>query len=217
MFIFHLLTKIVPDSYLSAQFKKPTGLFGKHIIGNLMDIGNAELHNFTLEQMDLQPGQSVLEIGFGTGNIMRKIHKTTDGFTAGIDFSEDMVKTALKNNQDLMKKETFEIRKADISKIPYKDESFDSVYTANTVYFWPDPVKNAKEIMRVIKKKGSLYIGFRLKEEMDTMSLTDTNFTKYSEEDLRKLFSDAGFTNYKMVSKEGNGPFPSHTAVITKN
>ena len=181
-----------------------------------MDMGNAELHSFTLEQMNIQPKDSILEIGFGTGKILNKILASTGGFTAGIDFSKDMVEKASKLNAAYIKNGRLDIRLADVSKIPFKTGTFNKVYTANTLYFWPDPVNNAKEIMRVLKKNGKLFIAFRLKEELNKMPLTDTNFTKYSGADLKKLFKAVGYSKYQLKSRSGNGPFPSHTAVITK-
>lgn len=41
-----------------------------------------------------------------------------------------------------------------VAALPYDDESFDKVIAVETLYFWPDPVANLKEVHRILKPGG---------------------------------------------------------------
>ena len=45
-----------------------------------------------LSLLDLQPGENVLDVGCGTGNITREIRTITNGRTTGIDLSPEMIR-----------------------------------------------------------------------------------------------------------------------------
>ena len=45
---------------------------------------------------------------------------------------------------------------ASVSDLPFSDNSFDIVTAIETYYFWPDKLKNLKEIYRVLKKDGKI-------------------------------------------------------------
>ncbi len=57
-----------------SQFGCPRGPLG-WIAGKLMARGNTDINRLALEALDLQPGDDVLEIGFGPGVTLAKIAK----------------------------------------------------------------------------------------------------------------------------------------------
>ena len=48
--------------------------------------------------------------------------------------------------------------KAGVSALPFDEAYFDTVTAVETVYFWPDPEEDFKEIFRVMKPGGHLMI-----------------------------------------------------------
>ena len=52
--------------FIAGKFRKPTGIFGR-IAGNMMAKGNATEARWTVDLLDIQPGDHVLEVGFGPG------------------------------------------------------------------------------------------------------------------------------------------------------
>jgi len=60
---------------------------------------------------------------------------------------------------------------ADVEKMPFDDETFDVIYTANTVYFWRDAEKAVSEIKRVLKPGGKFI----------NLALTKEGFEKFPE------------------------------------
>ncbi len=96
----------------------------------------------------------VLDIGCGVG---RDSHYfTSNGFeTVGIDFSKRMVEEARKR---VSKAEFF---KMDMRKLNFEDETFDGIWATAALLHVPknDISKALREIIRVLKKGGILFIG----------------------------------------------------------
>lgn len=92
-----------------------------------------------------------MEIGFGNGRYISEILNKKDNlFYYGLDFSSTMVKQAeeLIASQHLNNAEAIE---ADLSNNPFPNNTFDIALTINTIYFWNNPLEDAKEIYRVLK------------------------------------------------------------------
>ncbi len=58
------------SSFFSQQARKPAGLFGRFVMSTIFNKGNADLNGFVKELMAVQKNDSILEIGFGTGQLM---------------------------------------------------------------------------------------------------------------------------------------------------
>jgi ubiquinone/menaquinone biosynthesis C-methylase UbiE len=54
-----------------------------------------------LNLLSIQPGENVLDLGCGPGNITKKIAQITDGTVMGVDASRGMIEKAISANQDL--------------------------------------------------------------------------------------------------------------------
>ncbi len=99
--------------------------------------------------------------------------------------------------------------------MPYENGSFDKICTSNTIYFWDDPDKVLKEMLRIIKGGGKIVVGFSDKEDMDKLPLSDDVFNTYSSEEVAAFLSNAGFADVG-IKKIEEGPFASYCAVATK-
>lgn len=93
--------------------------------------------------------KNILDVACGTGRFF-KLYK---GKIYGIDFSEDMLKQA-------RKKKHFLLKKADASKIPFKNNMFDITITSQFIKHTPEYEKVIKEMTRVTKKGGKIIIDF---------------------------------------------------------
>ncbi|MCU7934932.1 MAG: class I SAM-dependent methyltransferase [Candidatus Thiodiazotropha sp. (ex Dulcina madagascariensis)] len=206
-----LLTK-----YLAKQAKKPDGFFGRHIMGRLFDIANARLNDFALEILELKRGDNVLEIGFGRGTLLRRIADATpQGLVVGIDFSQDMVDAARKKNKRYIDNGLVRINQIDLQDIHYPEGTFDKVFTGNTIYFWTEPEKDIKKVKHVMKPGGTLVIGFRTREQMENIPITQYGFRLYSGEDVCQLLHVAGFSQVDIRERVQSG-FDSYCAVAVK-
>lgn len=177
------------------QLRKPEGEAGIGV-GKNMNEGNARLYELVYSLMDIGNNERILELGFGNGKFIPDLlNKGNNLFYAGIDFSETMVKEALLYNHALLQAGSAQIREGNISAIPYENGSFDKVFTINTLYFWPSPLENMKEVGRVLKTGGYAYLGIRPKSVMNKIPFVQHGFELYEPEDAKALMEAAGFTD----------------------
>ena len=62
----------------------------------------------------------------------------------------------------------------DGSNLPLEEESFDKVFSVNTIYFWEDPSHMLSELARVLRPEGRLVLGLGLKSYMMKLIFTGT-------------------------------------------
>ena len=140
----------------------------------------------------------VLEIGFGNGAFIKEVVDLTEpGNYTGIDISNTMLKTAKSRNKLLINNGKVKLVKAHAGKLPFADQSFEKVFTVNTIYFWEKPQQVMQEIKRVLRPGGVFVVALGTKEAMEKNGYFKERFTLYENADVEKLFIDAGFTDLK--------------------
>ena len=205
------------STYFSKQARKPTGIFGRFYMSRVFEKGNAELNALTFETLSIQANDHVLEIGFGTGALINKIAMLLDnGFVEGIDFSKSMVAIAQKKNRKHIDNGKVIIHLGDFNEQLFEDNSFDKIFSVNTVYFWKKPETTIAKIYRILKPGGKVIIGFHEKSDMEKMPLNKDVFQYYSTDDLAQLLSVHGsLNNIDFILRKGKRK-TCYCAVATK-
>ena len=203
-------------AFFSKQARKPTGLFGRLIMSRIFDQGNAILNDFMKELLALQEDDHVLEIGFGTGKLMSEMAgQTSRGLVEGIDLSSTMVDMAKKRNRKYIAKRRVKIVLGDFDKVEYRDNDFDKICSANTIYFWPDAEYSVRKIQRILKPGGKLVLGFEDKAQLEKRPLDPSVFNIYDKNDVEQLLTGVGFSDVGIKSKEMNSAIV-HCAIAVK-
>ena len=183
--------------FMTKQFSSPSGFFGK-FIGNRMAKGNVYDARWTVSLLDIQPGDRILEIGFGPGvSTQIASGKASKGFVAGIDHSRIMVQAASQRNAAAIRSGLMELKHGDVSALPYPDESFDTAFSLHSIYFWPNPVDCLKELRRVLKPGGLLGITIQPKDKW-VPNVDPSVMTLYFGSELARMFSDAGYRDIRV-------------------
>lgn len=195
------------DTFVARQLRKPSGLVGRFLVGKSLNQSNAPLEDMGLELMELEPDHRVLEIGFGNGRLISRMAEVvSDGTITGIDISPVMISQAQKQNIAHIRSGKVLLEKASVADIPAEDETFDKIFTANTIYFWPDPLSNIQEVRRTLKSGGQFYCGLRLSEDMMRMRVVRQNRqifrNLYSQEEIMAFFESAGFSHVRCSIQE---------------
>jgi ubiquinone/menaquinone biosynthesis C-methylase UbiE len=114
----------------------------------------------TIEQAGIQPGESVLDVGCGTGTlaIAAKQRVGDSGKTCGIDASPEMIARARKKARRARLEVDF--RNAAIEALPFADGTFDTVLSTIMLHHLPDDVRRRgiREMRRVLKPGGRLFV-----------------------------------------------------------
>ena len=111
-----------------------------------------------LKEFGFENGR-ILDAGCGAGEVCFELaHAFPKARIVGIDLGEAILKLAreLAENEGVDKQVTFQ--KGDVTKMEFKDNSFDVIISINVFHILDEPVKMVDEIERVLKPDGILFI-----------------------------------------------------------
>ncbi|HJS20068.1 MAG TPA: class I SAM-dependent methyltransferase [Anaerolineales bacterium] len=112
-----------------------------------------------IEQADIRAGQSVLDLGCGTGTlaIMAKQAQPAAN-VSGLDADPQMLKVA--RYKSSKENTPVNFNEGMTYSLPYPDESFDRVLSSIMIHHLktPDKKRTAQEVFRVLKPGGHLHI-----------------------------------------------------------
>jgi ubiquinone/menaquinone biosynthesis C-methylase UbiE len=111
----------------------------------------------TLKAVELKEGEHVLDIGSGPGLLAHDMAVAVgqNGRLCGIDISEDML--AMSRTRCSEQPWT-EFRKADATKLPYPDDSFDAAVSTQVYEYVADIRTALVELYRVVRPGGRVVI-----------------------------------------------------------
>jgi SAM-dependent methyltransferase len=141
-----------------AQFANPHGLLGR-VAGLIMARrrSNVARSEWTISLLDLEPADRVLEIGFGPGVAVQRIAANApDGFIAGIDHSETMVRAARRRNAEAIRRGRVDLRLGSASSLPDFDAPFDKILSVNSIQFWDEPEAALVELRERLRPDGRI-------------------------------------------------------------
>jgi ubiquinone/menaquinone biosynthesis C-methylase UbiE len=100
-----------------------------------------------------------LELGPGPGYLgLEWLKYTTGTFLIGLDISGDMISAAERNAKEYGLSDRVDYVQSSGDKMPFKDETFDAVFTNGSLHEWSEPEKTFDEIRRVLKRGGRVFI-----------------------------------------------------------
>jgi ubiquinone/menaquinone biosynthesis C-methylase UbiE len=103
------------------------------------------------------PNALVLDAGGGTGRWTVRIAKKALKVVL-LDFSEGMLKVAAKRIKQEGVEEKVVLKKGNVSKTGYADETFDLIFCEHALFLFEDPGAPLKEFNRILKRKARLII-----------------------------------------------------------
>jgi ubiquinone/menaquinone biosynthesis C-methylase UbiE len=109
-------------------------------------------YNLLLNRLDLKQDETVLDVGCGTGTILKRISERIHIYGYGIDVEENMITQAKSKCPDM------NISISNCTQMPFEDGQFDIVTACMAYHHFDDKKGFAKEASRVLKNHGYLYI-----------------------------------------------------------
>lgn len=189
---------------IAMQFKKPSGFWGK-ISSNMMIKGNRPAYDVLLNDLNIQSGDKILEIGYGPGvGIGLIAEKFGSCSLYGIDFSELMFKRAAKRNKQFIEDNKVKLFYGDFIETDINTKDFDKIFFLNVVYFWDDLHKPFKKVHSLLKDGGVLFFYMASKDDLVKIKFAQTDiFNKYSIEQITDALKSAGFSKVDHNFKKG--------------
>ncbi len=185
--------------WLARQLGQPTGLGGRYV-ARLLNRGNADTNAKAIAWLDVQPGDRVLDAGFGGGVGLAALLASPAATVTGVDHAETMVEAARARHAG---DERLVVVAASLDALPFADGAFERILSVHTVYFWADAAATARELARVLAPGGRLVLGAGRKAWMAEQRVHRTGFALYEDEELAELLRGAGLTGVRV---EGDGP-----------
>ncbi|GAB4000442.1 hypothetical protein GCM10028807_53420 [Spirosoma daeguense] len=193
---------------LASQLGKPTGEMGI-TTGERMNISNGNMIQRTIDTLAVQPNENVLEIGPGNGNHIKPIVEIAGVKYTGSDISETMIQEAQRLNATSVVAGNATFAIADGISLDFAADSFDAIFTVNTLYFWQQPLSFAQEIYRVLRPGGRFCLAFAHQDFMINLPFTKYGFTLYTSAKAVELLQGAQFLVQDVVEETELVPFNS--------
>ena len=148
---------------LSRYYEYTIGAFGR------------KYGKMALERLSIAKGETVLEIGFGTGYCLKLIAEFIGqtGRVYGIDISPRMIEITKKRLEKAGLAKRAELYCGDAASLPFDDNAFDAVFMsfALEVLDTPEIPKVLEETKRVLKPGGRLGVASMSKENGESIFL----------------------------------------------
>ncbi|MCL1976807.1 MAG: class I SAM-dependent methyltransferase [Candidatus Bathyarchaeota archaeon] len=130
------------------KFDKMAATYDEGIEGK----ASKKFYNLLLKQIGSCQDVTILDVGCGTGTILKSLSDRTNINGYGIDTEENMIQEAKKKCPDM------DLSVSDCVKTPFADNQFDIVTSCMAYHHFADKKGFAKEVSRIIKPGGHLYI-----------------------------------------------------------
>jgi demethylmenaquinone methyltransferase/2-methoxy-6-polyprenyl-1,4-benzoquinol methylase len=128
----------------------------------LAEHSEAPVRRAGLHMLEVQPGQKLLEIGFGTGHCLVELAQSVGarGKVYGIDLSEKMREISHARMEDQGLEDRVELRCGDALHLPYPDQSMDGVFMSFTLELFdtPEIPLVLKECRRILRADGRIVV-----------------------------------------------------------
>ncbi|MDE6036186.1 MAG: class I SAM-dependent methyltransferase [Ruminococcus sp.] len=186
---------------------KPTGKAGEQML-NRMNVSHYDVTGWAMDFMVLSGNETVLDIGCGGGETLRRLSQKTTGHLTGLDYSPVSVRMTSEHNTEIVESGRLDVIEASVEDMPFADGSFDRIITVESFYFWKNPPENLKEVNRVLADGGMFLIvadihgGVRLSDK-EIENIKKYNLYNPAPEEFRKLLEDAGFSNVRIHTETG--------------
>jgi SAM-dependent methyltransferase len=155
---------------------------------------NLARNRWTVELLEAQPADWVLEIGFGPGIALGWLaERTPQGLVVGVDRSALMLRQAAQRNADTIRAGRVALQLADVERLPDLGTCFDRIMAVNVAIFWSDPLAQLHELHDRLRPGGRL----ALTVQPRFRGATDDDALRIGLSLTRQL-GDAGFTDVRL-------------------
>ena len=132
-----------------------------------------------LDLLGIAPGERVLEVGFGSGAVLRELARRVapDGVAVGLDPSPHFLTIARELAERDGVAERIELHEGDARSLPFADAEFDAVLAVTVLSHVPEGERAIPELARVVRPGGRVGI-FDLDADSFIVAHPDRDLTR---------------------------------------
>lgn len=143
---------------IDRQHRLPQGLLGRLVSEKMVRQHQPETE-WTVQLLDLQPHDRVVELGCGAGRGLVLATRTADlALIAGMDLSPTMLNAAIRRLRRAGQRDHVCLLRGDLQALPYANGSLDKIWSVHTFYFWADPEAVFADLLRVLAPGGKIVV-----------------------------------------------------------
>lgn len=180
-----------------------------------------------LHKLNAREGETVLEIGFGTGHCTKALAQSVgnSGKVYGIDLSVGMLNITQQRVREAGLSERVELKCGDATRLPFEQDTFDAIFMSFTLELFdtPEILVVLQECLRVLRIGGRICVVSMSREGGASLMIRlyewlHKKFPNYA--DCRPIFvrealEEAGFHDFD-IQKMSIWVFPVEIAVAKK-
>jgi len=155
-------------------------------------IWTEDMRTEALGMFDPDPDDRVLDVGCGTGFATEGLLEHVDDIH-GLDQSAHQLEKAYGK---FGKRGPVRFYRGDAERLPFRDDSFDGVWSSGSIEYWPNPVTALRELRRVVVPGGPvLVVGPNYPKSTVFQRIADAIMLFYDESEADRMFEAAGFAD----------------------
>jgi len=181
-----------------------------HIYDLFTGISERRFTETGVKMLAVQPGENVLEIGFGTGHSLVTMAQAMDvsGKMTGVDISEGMVKVTQSRLKRSGLAGQVDLQVGDATDLPFNAACFDAVFTSFTLELFTsqDIPRVLKECRRVLRPEGRIGVVALAKADGVAVRIYECVHSQFPDIIdcrpifVRKVIEEAGFRIARTVA-----------------
>ncbi|HLJ88224.1 MAG TPA: class I SAM-dependent methyltransferase [Candidatus Angelobacter sp.] len=178
--------------------------------GDDMEDHHSDITNQTIELMDIQSGDRILDLGCGTGWASRRLAAIANrGEVVGVDVADEMLRRAANASSSFP---NVRYVWGSAENIPAPDSSFEKVLSVESFYYYADQGKALDELRRVMAPGARLFILINLYRDnhysLRWVSELKVAVHALSEAEYLALLTKHGFENVEARRIPDRSPTP---------
>ncbi|WP_409301141.1 class I SAM-dependent methyltransferase [Peribacillus sp. SCS-155] len=147
------------------QFWKPDGVLGR-LTGKKLLHTNKKVNRWTIDQLEVKPGDKILEIGYiGSFAASQLLKENSSIQIHGIEPAHTDGKIDDRQNQQTIPDYNFRIYKGDIFSLEVALNHYDKVMSIDNYLFWHQKRKSLVRLHHLMKEKGKIAIAVHPSEK----------------------------------------------------
>jgi cyclopropane fatty-acyl-phospholipid synthase-like methyltransferase len=163
----------------------------------LLSSKSKQRSDWTIEQLNIQPYQHILEVGYGAGHILQEVaHRLKVGFLAGIDSSISMYQQAYRRNKRFIQQQLLQLHIGDLNELSYPPHYFHSIYGSDPAFFGLDPQLEFIRLSSLLKSRGKLVMVFQPREARKEAAIRQAG------ERIREDYHAAGLSDIRIEYRD---------------